>query len=135
MDETKLNDRQERFCQNLVSGMSATQAYIGAGYSSNGAGQSADQLLKNPEIIARLESLRTAMQVRAEMSRTDLLKTLEGAYLAALEKGAFGPAVSALALYAKICGYTSPEVSTQNLVVNVIDKFPEALPETISYDS
>lgn len=39
-----------RFVQGIVAGGTAKAAYIAAGYSDNGAAQSAQRLLKNPEI-------------------------------------------------------------------------------------
>ena len=53
-----LSARQEKFARTFVSGLSATAAYIKAGYSKNGAAQSAERLLRNAEIRARVEGLR-----------------------------------------------------------------------------
>src|SRR5665213_4159259 len=51
------NSRHERFVQGIISGATATAAYIGAGYSKNGAAQSAQRLLKNVGIQARRAAL------------------------------------------------------------------------------
>ena len=51
------NFRRERFVQGLIGGATATAAYISAGYSSKGAAQSAQRLLKNSEIRARKAEL------------------------------------------------------------------------------
>ena len=55
-----MNERQKKFCEAFLTSGNATQAYIEAGYSAKGAGQSADKLLKNTEIKNYLEEqLRT----------------------------------------------------------------------------
>ena len=41
------NAKHEKFVQNIVRGLSPTQAYISAGYSRKGAHASAARLLKN----------------------------------------------------------------------------------------
>ena len=51
------NSRHERFVQGIISGATATAAYIRAGYSKNGAAQSAQRLLKNVGIQARRAAL------------------------------------------------------------------------------
>jgi phage terminase small subunit len=58
--ETGLNDQQEMFCREYIitPDLNATQAYINAGYSKTGAGQSACDLLKNPKVQAFIAKLR-----------------------------------------------------------------------------
>lgn len=51
------NARHEEFCQCLARRMSATQAYISAGYSENGAAQGAERLLRNVEVRKRANEL------------------------------------------------------------------------------
>lgn len=58
------NPRHEQFVLGLIEKLSATAAYIKAGYSKNGAGQSAEKLLKNTEIQARLKELQEAVSER-----------------------------------------------------------------------
>lgn len=53
-----LKPRHEKFAQGIASGKSATRAYIDAGFSPNGAGQSGDKLLKKTEIKARINELQ-----------------------------------------------------------------------------
>ena len=57
------NPQHEKFALLLASGLSATKAYIKAGYSARGARQSAHALLTNPDI-----SLRVA-EVTSELSK------------------------------------------------------------------
>lgn len=56
--ETELSLRYESFCQHYVTnGFNATQAYISAGYSPNGAGVSAHALLKKSNVTRRIGQL------------------------------------------------------------------------------
>jgi phage terminase small subunit len=52
------NAKHEHFAQLVSNGESASQAYVLAGYSPQGAGQSANKLLKKPEVSSRLAYLR-----------------------------------------------------------------------------
>ena len=53
-----LNAKQERFCQEYLKDLNATQAAIRAGYSENTAGQQGHDLLKNPEIQTEIDRLK-----------------------------------------------------------------------------
>lgn len=59
--KNKLTPKQERFALNLFKGLSQRQAYIQAGYSSNGADNTLDQhayeLASRDGILARLQEL------------------------------------------------------------------------------
>jgi hypothetical protein len=49
--------RWEQFAQSIVAGQSASQAYINAGFSKQGAAQAAHKLLKHPLIADRITEL------------------------------------------------------------------------------
>lgn len=53
-----LNDKQELFARNMASGQNQKESCINAGYSENGAAAAASRLMRNPEILARIEELR-----------------------------------------------------------------------------
>lgn len=55
------NPQHEKFIKGLISGLSATQAAISAGYSANGAAVCANRLLRRYEVSARLNELRNAV--------------------------------------------------------------------------
>lgn len=57
---TKLNQRQERFCQNIFLGKTATDASILAGYSPSSAAVNTTKLLRNTNIVARIRELQEA---------------------------------------------------------------------------
>jgi len=51
------NNRHEKFCQGIVSGLSQPKAYTAAGYSGRGAKQSAARLLNNADVRSRVSEL------------------------------------------------------------------------------
>ncbi len=73
---TKLNQRQERFCQNIFLGKTAADASILAGYSPSSAAVNTTKLLKNTNIIARIRELQeatTSDSVATVIKRKELL--------------------------------------------------------------
>lgn len=69
-----MTPKQARFVAEYRKDLNATRAYIAAGYSPKGAGQSAEKLLKNPEIAAAV-----AEKTQQQLERADLTaeRTLE----------------------------------------------------------
>jgi hypothetical protein len=68
---TALNVRQERFCELIAAGESATEAWLKAGYkvSRQVAGVNAHESLKNPKIKARITELRKPQTKAALLTR------------------------------------------------------------------
>src|SRR5256885_4036900 len=86
------NPRHELFAQNIVTGKSATKAYISAGYSPNDAEVGASVLLTNPKVAARVAELRQlqaakfiAGSVRDREHRLNLLDDMQGRMLRLIE--------------------------------------------------
>ena len=77
----KINPKQEAFCQAYASGLSITQAYVKAGYSENGAGQSGEKLLKNADITKRVEELRAKVESKMTYKRETYLETLRERFM------------------------------------------------------
>lgn len=71
-----LSDKQERFCQEYILDLNATQAGIRAGYSEKTAGSQAHELLKKPEISARIEELKLQRSERTKIDADWLLQRL-----------------------------------------------------------
>ena len=63
----KLTAKQERFCEEYLIDLNATQAAIRAGYSVESAGSIGSENLTKPEIRARID---TAMADRSEPEST-----------------------------------------------------------------
>lgn len=70
-----LSTKHENFCLNYVQSNNQTQAAIEAGYSPISAAGTAVEILKNPQVIARIQELRskiadpTIMSVRKRKQR------------------------------------------------------------------
>lgn len=73
----KLTDKQERFCQEYMIDLNATQAAIRAGYSKKTAGQIGEQNLKKLEIASKVKSMLEDMRKRSAKSADDIRERLE----------------------------------------------------------
>lgn len=69
-----MNDKQKRFVQEYLVDMNATQAYIRAGYSANGADVSASRLLGNASVR---EAIEKGLAKQAERLRISAERNLE----------------------------------------------------------
>lgn len=72
-DEHGLNPRQRKFVSAYVSGKPATQAYIAAGYSPNGADVAGPRLLGNVRIQAAVKAARKQLSDAARWEKWQLL--------------------------------------------------------------
>src|SRR5260370_41266902 len=64
--------KHEQFAQSVAKGISATAAYISAGYSKAGAAASASRLMTNGNVVARIKELKTA--TAASLVKVDIRK-------------------------------------------------------------
>jgi phage terminase small subunit len=68
------NHRHEQFAQSLAGGLTATEAYVAAGYEKSGARQNVSRLLRRPDIMARVQELQSSMAagvIRPEIRQLD----------------------------------------------------------------
>jgi len=79
------NPKHEKFVQNIVRGLSPTEAYISAGYLGKGANASAARLQKNPQVCTRLAELRKAVEPILEAAIVKLIVTERFQRLAAIQ--------------------------------------------------
>lgn len=98
------NARHEVFAQNLASGMSQTQAYIGAGYKEAGADQNASRLMTNDKVASRVRELQAVSAVECTITTQQLSEQLELLRVKAEAAGQFTAAVSATMGRAKLHG-------------------------------
>lgn len=70
----KLSPKREAFCQEFVKDHNATQAYIRAGYSPNGADVSGSQLLGIASVAARVAELAEKAAKRNDLAVDDVIK-------------------------------------------------------------
>jgi phage terminase small subunit len=76
MAEKKLSAQQERFCQEYVVDLNATQAAIRANYSEKTAGPCASRLLTKDNIKKRIEQLQAPKVKKIEASAERVIKEL-----------------------------------------------------------
>ena len=80
MPELK-NERQERFCQEYLIKLNYTEAAKAAGYSERSAASQGSELMKNPEILARVRELRKERMERMGLDADFVLHELIDTYL------------------------------------------------------
>jgi phage terminase small subunit len=69
--------KQRLFCEKYIElGFNGTKAAIAAGYSKNGAGQTAHYLLNNPQINKYIESAKEDLGVRLGITRERIAQEL-----------------------------------------------------------
>lgn len=78
----KLSAKQEKFVNGLISGLSQRQAYINAGYSTQGHSEltidsNASRLFKNNKVLARYNELMEEHKNEALWTRKDAVNTLK----------------------------------------------------------
>ena len=78
IDKKPLNNRERTFCKIMVpSNISATQAYIQAGYSKNGARQNAHNLMTKHYIVDEIVRMRTELAIKYGITRNGQVEKLE----------------------------------------------------------
>lgn len=76
MGKTKLTPKQERFCEEYLVDLNATQAAVRAGYNTKTAYSIGQRLLKKVETQQRIEKLRKAQSERTEITADRVLAEL-----------------------------------------------------------
>lgn len=74
----KLTDKQERFCQEYVIDLNATQAAIRAGYADKTANREGSRLLSNVDIQEKILTLKEEIAERNRITVDELVSTLAG---------------------------------------------------------
>jgi phage terminase small subunit len=69
-----LNPRQQRFVEEYLVDLNATQAAIRAGYSEKTAYRQGADLLKKPQIVARIAESQAARSARTEITQDAVLR-------------------------------------------------------------
>ena len=77
---SKLNDKQETFCQEYVIDINATQAAIRAGYSEKTANRIASQLLSKLDIQERIAELKQERSKRTQIDADWVLMAAKKIY-------------------------------------------------------
>jgi phage terminase small subunit len=119
MMEKLKNAKHERFCQEFVVDLNATQAYIRAGYSENGAAQSAATLLRNPKISARIAEIQARIMQRLEITQETVVRDIADIVEEARKVGQYSAALKGKELLGKHIGMWPAK---SEVTVNVFDR-------------
>jgi phage terminase small subunit len=114
------NARHEAFAQHLAKGLSASEAYIKAGYADSRS--AASRLLTNVNIKARLAELQSRAAERTIVTVEDIAKQLDEDREFARTNGAAAAAVSATLGKAKVLGLIVDKAENVNLNYDVTDE-------------
>lgn len=72
----KLTDKQQRFVEEYLIDLNATQAAIRAGYSENTASETGYENLRKPQIQEAIQDAKNKRSERVQISQDDVLKGL-----------------------------------------------------------
>jgi len=119
------NSRHEKFAQAYASGMSATSAYVHAGYEKKTAGQASHTLLKNVEVRERVEELKQRSVDKADITRAEILKILANYARSHPDDYPHDTRLRAIAQLTKMTGWDAPdkvELSADNELAQLINR-------------
>jgi phage terminase small subunit len=100
-----LTPKQQRFVEEYLIDLNATQAAIRAGYSPRTAYAIGSENLAKPEIKAALQAGQAAVTTKAKITRDYLIEQANDIMLKAKANGAWAAARSANELLAKLTGH------------------------------
>ena len=86
-----LTPKQERFCEEYLIDLNATQAAIRAGYSEKTAYSAGQRLLRNVEIQNRIAELKAERSKRTEITQDRVVKELAAMAFANVTERCFPP--------------------------------------------
>ena len=125
------NQKHEKFAKHYAAGSNGSQAYLASHGEVKGPAQSANRLLKRPEVIERIAGLREEATERSGFSQDSLLNDLEDVFRTGMEnpeRGGLSAAQNAKFQQAKILGLASgkegkkvEEMSDAELVAAIRD--------------
>ena len=132
---TLSNPRHEKFSQLLASGVKAMQAYVSCGYSENGAAQSANNLLKNTKVAARVSELKEmaaySSAQESVLNRTRVLHRLDHLSRKAENAGQLSVAARCEELLGKELGMFVDRSEQQHTIKRLEDVPQEVIEEAI----
>ena len=122
-----MTDKQQKFCEEYLLCLNATEAAIHAGYSENTAAQTASRLLKTEEIKTYIDKKRKEVQESMEISQADIIKQLSDIGFADidLQKIRATDKLKALELIAKILGLDKLHNDGEGRLADLLAEFKE----------
>ena len=112
-DHPTLSPRRQRFVAEYMVDLNATQAAIRAGYAPGGAKVTGSRLLSNANVAAAIEDARGILTRRTGLAAEWAIRKLAANGIAAMDKGAYGPANRAFELVGQHFGaFPAPKAPT-----------------------
>ena len=71
-----LTPQQEQFCQEFIKDLNALRAAVRAGYGEQHAKKNAWQIVRNPNVSARLAELKAEQTKRTKIEADEILRRL-----------------------------------------------------------
>lgn len=99
-----LKAKQQRFVEEYLVDLNATQAAIRAGYSARTANRIASENLSKPDIASAIQTARAEMSERTRRTVDDVMADIRRRGQLAEEAGDFGPALKAAELEGRHLG-------------------------------
>lgn len=109
-----LTAKQQRFVEEYIIDLNATQAASRAGYSEKTAYSIGQENLKKPEIADEIEKRRSKLSEKAEISAEWVLRELQDTYNKAKDVGDLSPANKSLELIGKHLGMFKDNVKLEH---------------------
>lgn len=116
----KLTPKQERFCQEYLVDLNATQAAIRSGYSQKTAYSIGQENLNKPEIKNKIEELQKEIQNKIEWTREQSIKVL--AKIASSQQSKDNDRINAVKVLNDMAGYNAPTQIEQKTYVIDFDE-------------
>lgn len=114
-----MTPKQQAFVSHYVANSgNATQAYISAGYSPNGAAQGAERLLRNVEVQQSIAGARARVEQMTEFTQQWVLSGLRDVALGALANKQYSAAARSFELVGKHLGMFSDKLVIEDLRTN-----------------
>lgn len=116
---TNLTPKQEKFCTEFLVDLNATQAAIRAGYAQRSATSQAFDLLRKPDISARIAIIRSELAESTGITPARVLRELDR--IAFLQTETTRDRITALSLIGKHLGmFVEPDRGGTNVAIQVV---------------
>ena len=114
-----MTDKQEKFCEEYLIDLNATQAAMRAGYSKKTAYSIGDENLKKPELQEYIQKRQKEGQERAEVTRSDIIDQLKSIGFVDLDMDNIKATdkIKALELMARMLGLDKPETENDTGII------------------
>lgn len=132
---SKLSEQQEKFCRNIVEGMSASEAYREAGYkctTDESTWAAASRLLGNVKVASRIAELRESATEGTEVTLQWLIEQAQGVLKDARDDSSHAAAISAIKELGVLTGERVEKRQNENINRDVADYSEEELEALIA---